>query len=137
MKPIRNAILALVALIIALGAAYGLDDAVIVLIQTSKQTLDFRFTLWLLGLVLMVYTAGLLALAGWLLTRATCPRVIDVIYVLVGVVAVFLIPLIFAFQLNIPVYPLGQNGPITFWSMTGAVLAAAGLLHLFRPRPVA
>jgi hypothetical protein len=31
-------------------------------------------------------------------------------------------------------YALAETGPVSFWTVTGAVLAAAGLFHLFQPR---
>ena len=77
------------------------------------------------------------ALAGWLLTRATCPRVIDMIYVLAGLAAALAIPLTFTTNLDLVAFLAITTGPISFWTMTGALLAAAGLFHLFRRRPAA
>jgi hypothetical protein len=136
-KPIRDSVIALLALIITLAAAYWLDDASFRLIQRSRETFDYRFTLWLPALALLLLVAGLLSLTGWLVTRATCPRTVDVIYVLAGVTAVIMVPAVFALGLSVPLYALLETGPVSFWTVTGAMLAAAGLFHLFRRRRVA
>ena len=77
--------------------------------------------------------AGLAALVWWLMTRATFPWVVDVIYALSGVAAVLTIPLIFALQLSIPFLGI-FSGPVSLWTTTGSVLAVAGICHLFRRR---
>ena len=136
-KSIQDAILALLALIVALAAAYWLDHGVFLLVQRQSRTFDYLPALWLPALAHLLLAAGLVALVWWLATRATCPRVIDVIYVLAGVAATLIVPLVVTLRLSIPLYGLFDSGHVSFWSMTGAVLATAGAFHLFRRRPTA
>jgi uncharacterized membrane protein YdjX (TVP38/TMEM64 family) len=85
----------------------------------------------------LLFAAGLVAWVWWLATRAIYPRAIDVIYVLAGVAAVLILPLAVTLRLNIPLYGLMESGPVSFWNLIGALLAAAGAFHLFRRRPMA
>ena len=75
-------------------------------------------------------------LVWWLMTRATFPRLMDVIYALAGVTPALTFPLIFTLRLRVTFLGI-FSGPVSLWTTTGAVLALAGIFHLFRRRPVA
>jgi hypothetical protein len=136
-NPNQDSILALVALIITLAAAYWLDQGVFLLVQQASRTFNTRPAIWLTVLANLALAAGLVALVWWQATRATYPRIIDALYVLAGGAAVLIVPLAFTLPLAIPLYGLMNSGRVSFWSVTGAVLAMAGLFHLFRRRPMA
>jgi hypothetical protein len=134
-NPIRNAVIALLALIIALAAAYWLDHALVLVRQRASQTFDYTYSLWLPGLAELLLAAGLIGLMWWLAARASFPRAIDIVYVLVGLTAALSVPLTFTTNVNLLAFLAITNGPLSLWTMTGALLAMAGLFHLFRRRP--
>jgi hypothetical protein len=137
MKPqsIRDTILALLALLVALAATYWFGYLLFLLVEQAHETSDRTFVFWLPALAQMALAVGLVALVWWLATRANYPRAIDVIFVLAGVAVLFLAPATFALQVNISSFVVVDSGPVSFWTMTGAMLAAAGLFHLFWRRP--
>ena len=136
-KQIRDAILALLALVVALTATYWLDYAEYLLIERARQNFDYSYVSWMPALGQLALATGLVALVWWLATGATYPRIIDVIYVLAGLAAVLFIPAVFAFHLTISSYALIDSGPISLWTVAGATFAMAGIFHLLRRRPAA
>ncbi len=137
-KSIRDGIIALAAIIVALAAADLLDQASFLLRQQASQTFDFLPALWLPPLAQSADAAGLVILIWWLATRANFPRVIDALYALAGLAAALAIPLAFTTHLSLfDALAFNGGGRVSCWTMTGAVLAVAGPLHLFRRRPKA
>ena len=127
-KSFRDAIVALLALVMALAAAYGLDHGLFLLRQLSSYTFNFSTFIWLSALANLLLADGLVALVWWLATCATFPRIVDVVFVLVGVAAVLIIPAVFTLQLSIPLF---ESGLVSYWNSNSGLLAMAGLFHLF------
>lgn len=136
-KPFLDSLIALLALVLAFVAAYWLDYVIWWLRQRASQTFNYTFVLWAPPLAQLLLGAGLIGLVWWLATRATFSRVIDVVYVVAGLAAAFTIPLGFTTPINLMLFVRFATGTISLWTMTGAALAAAGIYHFFRPRPIA
>jgi hypothetical protein len=139
-KSFREALAALVAFVAALAVANGLDYAVNRLRLYASQTFDFGPFLWLAPLATIALCAGLVTLAWWLGARAQRNAWIGLGYVLIGLLAALYTPLRFTFGLGrfgLPLFGLqSPAAPLSYWSLTGSLLAAAGALHLLRrPRP--
>ena len=133
-KPIRDGLLALLALIFALAASYWLDQSIFFLRMRAAHSFDYTFLNWAPALAILTLAAGLVALVRWLASRADFSRVVDVIYVLAGLGPVLLNPLVFALRLSFPLFGVLNSGPVSLWTMTGGILAMAGIFHLFQPR---
>ena len=133
-KPIRDGLLALLALIFALAASYWLDQSIFFLRMRAAQSFDYTFLNWAPALAILAMAAGLVALLRWLASHADFSRVVDVIYVLAGLGPVLVFPLVFALQLSFPLHGVLNSGPVSLWTMTGGILAMAGIFHLFQPR---
>ena len=138
LKPIRDTLIALAALGLALAAAFWLDGFAGWLRLRASQTFDYAPALWLPPLLQLADGAGLVALVWWLATRADSARAIDALYALAGLAAALSLPLVVATHLSgFGWLVFNAGGRMLCWTMTGDVLALAGLLHLFRRRPVA
>ena len=124
-----DAIIALVALAVALVAAYLLDWGTFALLQLAARTFNLGPSLWLPALGRLVLAVGLVGLVWWQATRASYWRPIDGLYVLAGLAATLYLAVIVALHLPLPML---FNGSLSAWTTTGAVLTVAGLFHLFR-----
>jgi hypothetical protein len=136
-----EAAFALLALAAALLTAYQVDALIYHLRLRSRQTFEFLPVLWAPAVANFVLGFGLLLIVWWLGRRSARQPWIGLAYVIAGVAAVIYLPLLLTFDLHrFGVPTLGAllvQGPMTYWSVTGTVLAITGLLHLLPRRSTA
>ena len=137
----REAVFALLALAAALFTAYQVDALIYQLRLRSRQTFEFLPVLWAPAVANFVLGFGLLLIVWWLGRRSAHRPWIGLAYVIAGVAAVSYLPLLLTFDLHrFGVPTLGAllvQGPLTYWSVTGTVLAIVGVLHLLPRRSTA
>lgn len=141
----RDSVVAVAALIAALAAAYGLDRLVHQLRLNATSTFIHWPVLWVPPVANVALAAGLVALVWWLLARAARLGWVGPLYLLVGAAATLCLPVTMTFGAY-RWLPLLDAALVTssrsYWGITGAVLAVAGGLCLWRsgqrwlqPRP--
>jgi hypothetical protein len=135
LRDLRDNIIAILALIVLPTSAYGLDAALHRWRLYAQSTLDMLPYFWGQVLASLPVAFVVLAFAYWLVTRSAAHRLVGLVYLIVGVLAVIYVPLVFTFHLRLPLLLATLSGPISYTYFTGSVMAIAGAFHLLRRRP--